>query len=78
MLQVDVDLHLGQKHKKIGPDVLGGRKVINPISDIFALALNTSNWRCQSSRHLDFHFANCLSAFTILGTGGDMAVNKQT
>lgn len=35
-----VAIHLGQKHKKIGPDVLGGRKIINPIRGMFYLLLS--------------------------------------
>lgn len=35
-----VAIHLGQKHKKIGPDVLGGGKIINPIRGVFCLLLS--------------------------------------
>lgn len=34
-----VAVHLGQKHKQIGPDFLGGGEVINPVREYLLLPL---------------------------------------
>lgn len=73
-----VAVHLGQKHKQIGPDFLGGGEVINPVREYLLLPLrHPSGDVCQVGIWV-FILPVTFGCVYSVGAGRGSAVNEQT